>query len=122
MVMASSGSEMVATSAGYANCKVGDWRSPRILGIGHVYVRVVRWIKLSIRLGLMMSGDDSKRDLPLCSTGYKDLLNTCRIPKMKSDIVRVYDPSAFNHCIVACKGYLLLFLKIRRSPSESIAT
>ena len=48
---------------------------------------------------------DKAGSKPLCSTGYKYLFNACRVPRKESDVVRIYDPSMFKHCIVACKGY-----------------
>lgn len=48
---------------------------------------------------------DKAGNKPLCSTGYKYLFNACRVPRNESDVVKMYDPSLFKHCIVACKGY-----------------
>jgi len=41
---------------------------------------------------------------PLCSVAYKYMFNACRIPRRGQDTYRIYDPSQFKHCIVACKG------------------
>ena len=46
-----------------------------------------------------------KKKSPLCSTGYKYLFNTCRIPKVESDTVKVYNPVMNRHAIVACRGH-----------------
>lgn len=41
---------------------------------------------------------------PLCSTGFKYLLHSTRIPQPEQDIYHLYDPSVYNHVVVACKG------------------
>jgi len=48
-----------------------------------------------------------KRDskIPLCSTAFKYMFNTCRVPRREQDIVKLYDPSNHTHCIVARKGH-----------------
>ena len=45
-----------------------------------------------------------KEQKPLCSTSFKYMFHSCRIPKESSDTYHIYDPSLYNHCIVACKG------------------
>ena len=41
---------------------------------------------------------------PLCSTGFKYLFHSCRIPTKQQDMYHLYDPSHYHHCIVACRG------------------
>lgn len=41
---------------------------------------------------------------PLCSVAYKYMFNACRIPRREQDSYRIYDPSLYSHCVVACKG------------------
>ncbi len=42
--------------------------------------------------------------VPLCSTGFKYLFHSTRIPQPQQDKYHIYDPSVFNHVIVSCKG------------------
>jgi carnitine O-acetyltransferase len=46
-----------------------------------------------------------KKKSPLCSSGYKYLFNTCRIPKFGADTCRIYNPRMHKHAIVACRGH-----------------
>lgn len=46
---------------------------------------------------------DGEED-PLCSTGFKYLFHSCRIPTADSDIYHLYDPSIYDHVVVACGG------------------
>lgn len=32
------------------------------------------------------------------------MFHGCRIPQPKSDTFKIYDPSRYKHCIIACKG------------------
>lgn len=41
----------------------------------------------------------------LCSTAYKYMFHSCRIPIKVQDSYHLYDPSRHNHVIVACKGH-----------------
>ena len=41
---------------------------------------------------------------PLCSTAFKYLFHSTRIPTKPQDVYHLYDPSRHNHCIVACRG------------------
>lgn len=45
-----------------------------------------------------------KKDVPLCSVGFKYMFNACRIPRRIQDSYRIYDPSLYKHAIVARKG------------------
>jgi carnitine O-acetyltransferase len=54
------------------------------------------------QLPLDVSGTKRK---PLCSTGFKYQLHSCRIPMKYKDKFRLYDPSLHKHCIVACRGH-----------------
>ena len=47
---------------------------------------------------------ESVGEQPLCSTGFKYLFHSTRIPQPHQDKYHIYDPSLFNHVIVACKG------------------
>jgi carnitine O-acetyltransferase len=40
----------------------------------------------------------------LCSTGFKYLFHSCRIPQPHQDVFHIHDPSLYQHCIVASKG------------------
>ena len=42
---------------------------------------------------------------PLCSVAFKYMFNACRIPAREQDSYKMYDPSLYQHCIVARKGY-----------------
>lgn len=46
-----------------------------------------------------------KKQIPLCSTPYKYMFNACRIPQSKMDAYRIYDPSRYNHCVIARNGH-----------------
>jgi carnitine O-acetyltransferase len=46
---------------------------------------------------------------PLCSVAYKYMFNSCRIPHREQDSYRMYDPSRYQHCVVACKGSFFTF-------------
>lgn len=46
-----------------------------------------------------------KKQTPLCSTPYKYMFNACRIPQPVQDTYRIYDPSRYNHAIVARNGH-----------------
>lgn len=46
---------------------------------------------------------------PLCSTAYKYVFNACRVPHKGEDTYRLYDPSRYTHCVVACKGNFYAF-------------
>jgi len=41
---------------------------------------------------------------PLCSTGFKYLFHSTRIPQSNQDAYYLYDPSIVDHVVVACKG------------------
>ena len=41
---------------------------------------------------------------PLCSTAFKYMFHSCRIPREKADEYKIYDPGHYQHCIVAVKG------------------
>lgn len=41
---------------------------------------------------------------PLCSTGFKYLFHSTRIPQPDQDKYHMYDPSEYKHVIVACNG------------------
>jgi len=43
-------------------------------------------------------------DVPLCSTGFKYLFHSCRIPQPEEDAYKIYDPALHKHCVVACKN------------------
>jgi carnitine O-acetyltransferase len=45
----------------------------------------------------------------LCSTGFKYLFHSCRIPHPKQDFYKIYDPSLHKHCIVASGGQFFSF-------------
>ena len=45
----------------------------------------------------------------LCSVAYKYMFHACRIPYLKQDGYRIYDPSIHTHGVIASKGY---FFKI----------
>ena len=44
------------------------------------------------------------KEIPLCSSSFKYHLHSCRIPMENQDVFRMYDPSIFKHCVVACRG------------------
>ena len=46
-----------------------------------------------------------KKKTPICATAYKYMFNACRIPHREQDTYRIYDPSRYNHCIIARKGH-----------------
>lgn len=46
---------------------------------------------------------------PLCSTAYKYIFNACRVPHRGQDTYRIYDPSRYQHCVIACKGSFFAF-------------
>ena len=46
---------------------------------------------------------------PLCSVAYKYMFNACRIPRRDQDSYRIYDPSRYQHCVIACKGSFFAF-------------
>ena len=46
---------------------------------------------------------------PLCSVAYKYMFNACRIPRREHDSYRIYDPSCYQHCVIACKGSYFAF-------------
>lgn len=49
-------------------------------------------------------GHDTEEE-PLCSTAFKYLFHSCRIPqKDAQDTYHLYDPSRNSHAIVACRG------------------
>ena len=41
---------------------------------------------------------------PLCSTAFKYMFHTCRIPKQGQDGYKLYDPSLYRHCVVGVDG------------------
>jgi len=43
-------------------------------------------------------------DTPLCSTAFKYLFHSTRIPQRHQDVYRIYDPSLYKHCVVATGG------------------
>lgn len=45
-----------------------------------------------------------KKQIPLCSTAFKYLFHSCRIPKRIQDEYKMFDPYVYKHCIVAVKG------------------
>jgi carnitine O-acetyltransferase len=45
-----------------------------------------------------------KKKSPLCSSGYKYLFNSCRVPQLGADVSRLYNPGKHKHAIVACGG------------------
>lgn len=47
---------------------------------------------------------ESMRNEPICSNGFKYLWHSCRVPQPQQDTYHLYDPSRYNHCVVACKG------------------
>jgi carnitine O-acetyltransferase len=59
-----------------------------------------------------------KNQTPLCSVAFKYMFHSCRIPHRTSDTFRIYDPSQFKHCIVACKGqfYAMDFVDRNQDP------
>lgn len=61
---------------------------------------------------------DKVGDQPLCSTGYKYLFHSTRIPRRESDTVKLYDPARNKHCIVAIKGYFFAvpFVDAQENP------
>jgi carnitine O-acetyltransferase len=42
---------------------------------------------------------------PLCSVAFKYMFHACRIPHRKQDSYRIYDPSRYQHAIVARQGH-----------------
>jgi carnitine O-acetyltransferase len=46
-----------------------------------------------------------KNKTPLCSTAFKYMFHSCRIPQKDQDFYTIYDPSRHTHAIVACKGH-----------------
>jgi carnitine O-acetyltransferase len=46
---------------------------------------------------------------PMCSTPFKYLFNSCRIPQVEEDRYRIYDPAAHNHVAVVCNNKFFTF-------------
>lgn len=57
-----------------------------------------------------------KKHIPLDSTAYKYMFNSCRVPRKNQDAYRTYDPSRCTHTIVARKGH---FFSIQLVNSRS---
>jgi hypothetical protein len=59
-----------------------------------------------------------RNQTPLCSVSFKYAFHSCRIPHHTCDTFRIYDPSQFKHCIVACKGqfYAMDFVDGNQDP------
>ena len=47
--------------------------------------------------------------MQLCSVPYKYMFNACRIPHREQDSYKIYDPSRYQHCVIACKGNFFAF-------------
>ena len=60
---------------------------------------------------------------PLCSTAFKYMFHSCRIPRREADVYKIYDPSRYQHCIVAIKGqfFSMNFVDDKEDPM-SIST
>ncbi|GKY99518.1 hypothetical protein MPSEU_000906000 [Mayamaea pseudoterrestris] len=60
--------------------------------------------------GRMPPDTAGRSKIPLCSTQYKYLFHSCRIPQPKQDLYRIYSPNTITptpirlHVAVACKG------------------
>ncbi|CAK4071382.1 unnamed protein product [Aphanomyces euteiches] len=54
-----------------------------------------------------------KNKTPICSTAYKYMFNSCRIPRRDADSYRIYDP-AQNHHIVVMRNNK--FFKVHQGP------
>lgn len=50
-----------------------------------------------------------RKKTPICSTAYKYIFNACRVPRREQDTYRLYDPSRYQHCVIACKGQFFAF-------------
>lgn len=66
-----------------------------------------------------------KQQIPLCSTAFKYVFHSCRIPRKQKheqddacDTFKIYDPSLYKHCIVACRGqfYVMDFVNENNDP------
>ena len=66
-----------------------------------------------------------KKQTPLCSVAFKYMFHSCRIPRKQEkeqddacDTFKIYDPSLYKHCIVACKGqfYAMNFVNEDNDP------
>ena len=59
-----------------------------------------------------------KNQTPLCSVGFKYMFHSCRIPQRNSDTFKIYDPSQYRHCIIACKNqfYAMDFVNENQDP------
>jgi carnitine O-acetyltransferase len=55
------------------------------------------------RLPVEFTGKDNNQTF-LCSSSFKYMFHTTRIPREFQDSVVLYDPSKYKHCIVARKG------------------
>jgi len=55
--------------------------------------------------GELPAGKIGKQQTPLCSTSFKYMFHSCRIPLPLQDSYSIYDPSQTNHVIVARKGH-----------------
>ena len=49
-----------------------------------------------------------KTKTTLCSTAFKYMFHSCRVPRKDQDTYRLYDPSRYNHCLVARKGHFFV--------------
>ncbi len=54
--------------------------------------------------GQMPQETIGKKNIPLCSTAFKYMFHSCRIPRKDQDVYKMYDPFLYKHCIVAVKG------------------
>jgi len=46
---------------------------------------------------------------PLCSAAYKYMFHACRVPKKVEDTYKIYDPSKYEHAVVAVGGRFYSF-------------
>jgi hypothetical protein len=51
---------------------------------------------------------EKMRNTPMCMQQYHFLFNTCRIPHLPSDYVKVYDPERYHHIAVSRKQHLFI--------------
>jgi len=51
-----------------------------------------------------MPHESAANNQPLCSTAFKYVFHSCRVPLDRQDQYHLYDPSLYRHCIVSSKG------------------
>ena len=59
-----------------------------------------------------------KAKTPLCSTGFKYLFHTSRIPNLVQDSYKLHDPSIYTHAVVAHRGHFFVLPLVDNQGQE----